>query len=203
MAQDFKLKINSGIKDFAEGFVAQLGPVMTMTMLHVGEQMRESLAESTIQILSKNPKGRLAASWTPGPVKTAAGKWTINVTSPLPYAMIHETGGVIRPRRVKALAVPNREYSPIMRNQVALAPREFDAGRTKLKFYPPVTTSPGRLRGYLVDKNSGELAYTLMAFVKIKPTSYISKAVDTALPEIELVVEGALEAAKIAAARGA
>jgi len=42
-----------------------------------------------------------------------------------------------------------------------------------------------------------------MAFVKIKPTSYISKAVDTALPEIDLVIEGVLEAAKIAAARGA
>ena len=201
MAQDFKLKINSGIKDFAEGFVAQLGPVMTMAMLHAGEQMRESLGESTLQILSKNPKGRLAASWTPGPVKTSAGKWTISVTSPLPYAMIHETGGVIRPKRVKALAIPDRNYSPIIRNNAPIAPREFDPGRTLLEFKP--VRNPGRVRGLLVDVNTGERAYTLVAHSRIYPTSYISKAVDTALPEIELVVEGALEAAKIAAARGA
>jgi len=201
MAQDFKLKIDSGIKDFAEGFVAQLGPVMTMAMLHVGEQMRESLAESTIQILSKHPKGRLAASWTPGPVKTAAGKWTINVTSALPYAMIHETGGVIRPKRVKALAIPDRNYGPIIRNNAPIAPRDFDPGRTKLKFKP--VRNPGRVRGLLVDVNTEERAYTLVAHSRIYPTSYISKAVDTALPEIELVIEGVLEAAKIAAARGA
>ena len=202
MAQDFKLKIDSGIKDFAEGFVAQLGPVMTMAMLHVGAQMRESLAESTLQILSKNPTGRLAASWTPGPVKTAAGKWAVTVTSALPYAMIHETGGLIKPISPrKALAIPDRDYGPIIRNNAAIAPREFDPGRTLLEFKP--VRNPGRVRGLLVDVNPGERAYTLVAHSRIYPTSYISKAVDTALPENELVIEGVLEAAKIAAARGA
>jgi len=201
MADAFKVEINSNVSAFARKFTGALGAALTMGMLRAAEQMREALTESTIQLLKKNPTGRLAASWTPGPVKTAADKWTVSVTSPLPYAMIHETGGVIRPKRVKALAIPDRNYGPIIRNNAPIAPRDFDPGRTKLKFKP--VRNPGRVRGLLVDVNTEERAYTLVAHSRIYPTSYISKAVDTALPEIELVIEGVLEAAKIAAARGA
>lgn len=200
MADDFSVKIDDNIRKFAEKFADQLGPVLGMGMLQSADVMRQSIMESTASTLKKNPKGRLSNSWTIGPLVTSEGRFSVSVFSMVPYASIHETGGVIRPRRVKALAIPNRRYSPIIRNNAPIAPRDFDPGRTKLKFYPPVTTSPGRLRGYLVDKRTGELAYTLMAFVKIKPTSYISNAVDNALPEIKLTIEGVLEAAKVAAA---
>jgi len=200
MADAFKVEINSNVSAFARKFTGALGAALTMGMLRAAEQMREALTESTIQLLKKNPTGRLAASWTPGPLKTAEDRWAINVTSALPYALIHETGGVIRPKRVKALAIPDRKYSPIIRNNAALAPRDFDPGRTKLKFSP--VRSPGRVRGLLVDRITGERAYTLVAHSRIYPTSYMSKAVETALPEMEAEITAVLKAAKDAA-RGA
>ena len=129
-------------------------------------------------------------SWTVSPIKVASNAFEVDVFSRVPYAAIHETGGVIRPKRVKALAVPNRSYSPIMKNNAAIAPREYDPGRTLLKFYPAIM--PGKLRGYLVDKKTGQLAYTLMAHVKIKPTSYITKAIDEAVPSILEITGGAV-----------
>ena len=204
MAQDFSVKIDDNVRKFAAEFADQLGPVISIGMLQSADQMRNKLVQSTTKLLKKNPKGRLSNSWTPGPLITSEDKYSISVFSIVDYASIHETGGVIRPRRVKALAIPNRRYSPIMRNNAPIAPRDFDPGRTKLVFAPPVNKK-GRLRGYLLDKNENlsfvqRIAYTLMAHVRIKPTSYISLAVDSALPEIKLTMEGVLEAAMVKAA---
>ena len=116
----------------------------------------------------------------------------------VPYAAIHQWGGVIRPRRVKALAIPDRNYSPIIRNAAPIAPREFDPGRTRLRFRP--VRNPGRVRGLLVDKHTGERAYTLVSQSRIYPTSYMSLAVEDAIPEIHAEIVGVMEAAKVAAA---
>lgn len=59
-----------------------------------------------------------------------------------------------------------------------------------LKFYPAI--SPGRLRGYLVDKKTGQLAYTLMASVTIQATNYITKAIDEAMPSILEITGGVI-----------
>ena len=201
MAQDFSVKIDDNVRKFAEKFAAQLGPVISMGMLQAADQMRQSVAQSTTSLLNKNSKGKLSNSWTPGPLITSANKFSINVFSMVPYASIHETGGVIKPKRVKALAIPDRSYSPIMRNNAPIAPRDFDPGRTKLDFMP--VKNPGRIRGLLVDKDTGQRAYTLVASSKIYPTSYMSIAVEKALPEIKLTIEGVLEAAKVAAAGAA
>ena len=198
MAQDFSVKIDDNVRKFAEKFAAQLGPVLTMGMLQAADQMRQSVVQSTTSLLNKNPKGRLSNSWTVGPLITSSDRFSINVFSMVPYASIHETGGVIKPKRVKALAIPDRSYSPIIRNGSPIAPRDFDPGRTKLDFMP--VENPGRIRGLLVDKVTGKRAYTLVANSRIYPTSYMSIAVEKALPEIKLTIEGVLEAAKVAAA---
>ena len=190
MAEDFKLTIKDEYKEFATEFVERMGIQMPRKMLEAGHALNAHLAESTARNLNKHPTGALLRAWTVGPVKVGDKGFKVDVFNLLPYAMIQETGGVIRPKRVKALAIPNRDYSPIMRNQVGIAPRDYDPGRTLLKFYPAI--QPGKLRGYLVDKNTGQLAYTLMAHVRIKPTGYITEGVKAATPEIVEIIDNAV-----------
>ena len=190
MAKGFKLDINNEFSKFAAEFTDTLGAELGQKLVYAGQTMQYFLIESTIKNLRKNPKGTLSGGWTVGPIKMGENAFKVDVFNLVPYAAIHETGGVIRPKRVKALAVPNRDYRPIIKNNVAIAPREYDPGRTLLKFYPAV--SPGRLRGYLVDKKTGQLAYTLMASVTIKPTSYVTEAIDEAMPDILEITGGAV-----------
>jgi len=193
MAQGFKLDIENEFADFAEEFTDTLSAEMGKKLVFAGQVLQGVLKDSTSENLFKNPKGTLKRGWTVSPLKVGDKAFKVDVFNRVPYAAIHETGGVIRPKRVKALAVPNRDYRPIIKNGSPIAPREFDPGRTLLKFYPAIT--PGRLRGYLVDKNTGQLAYTLMASVTIKPTSYITEAIDAALPEILEITGGAVVSA--------
>ena len=190
MAQSFKLDVDNEFAEFAEEFTDALSAEMGQKLIFAAQVLQTVLQDSTSENLFKNPKGTLKRSWTVSPIKVASNAFEVDVFSRVPYAAIHETGGVIRPKRVKALAVPNRSYSPIMKNNAAIAPREYDPGRTLLKFYPAIM--PGKLRGYLVDKKTGQLAYTLMAHVKIKPTSYITKAIDEVVPSILEITGGAV-----------
>lgn len=182
MADEFEIDIGEEFESFAADAVKSLGKEIPLKMVEAGQLMQAELVISTSDILKKYSKGTLKRGWTVGPLRMAPGVYEVDVFNLVPYAAIHEEGGVIRPKRVKALAVPNRNYRPIIKNGSPIAPREFDPGRNLLKFYPAIT--PGRLRGYLVDKSTGELAYTLMASVTIKATGYISKAIETATPQI-------------------
>jgi hypothetical protein len=190
MAQGFKLDIDNEFAEFAGEFVKHLGVELPRNMILAGQALWNSLFESTSDNLHKHPTGTLKRGWTVGPLKVGNNGYKVDVFNRVPYAAIHETGGVIRPKRVKALAVPNRSYRPIMRNNAAIAPREYDPGRTRLKFYPAIM--PGKVRGYLVDKTTGELAYTLMAHVRIKPTSYVTEAIENAMPAVLEITGGAL-----------
>ena len=182
MAKEFEMDIGEEFETFAAEAVEKLGKEIPLKMVQAGQLMQAELVMSTSSILKKYSKGTLKRGWTVGPLRMGDGSYEVDVFNLVPYATIHEEGGVIRPKRVKALAVPNREYRPIIKNGSPIAPREFDPGRNLLKFYPAVI--PGRLRGYLVDKSTGELAYTLMASVTIKPTGYITKAIEIATPQI-------------------
>jgi hypothetical protein len=193
VAKGFKLDIDNEFAEFAGEFVDTLGVEVASSLLFAGQVLQNVLKDSTSENLFKNPKGTLKKGWTVGPLKVGEKAFKVDVFNRVPYAAIHETGGVIRPKRVKALAVPSRDYRPIIKNGSPIAPREFDPGRTLLKFYPAIT--PGRLRGYLVDKNTGQLAYTLVTSVKIKPTSYVTEAIDTAMPEILEITGGAVVSA--------
>lgn len=190
MAQNFKIDIDENVSEFAKKFVEKMGPQLAQNLMLAGEELRAEVALSTRENLNKRPKGRLLQSWTVGPLKVGDNSYGVDVFSRVPYAAIHETGGVIRPKRVKALAIPNRDYRPIIKNDVAIAPRDYDPGRTILKFYPAI--QPGRLRGYLVDKKTGELAYTLMASVTIKPTGYLTEALKNAIPGMLEIVGGSV-----------
>jgi len=190
MAKGFKLEIDNEFSKFAEEFTDALGAELGQKLAHAGQVLQNVLQDSTSENLFKNPKGTLKKGWTVGPIKMGENAFKVDVFNLVPYAAIHETGGVIRPKRVKALAVPNRDYRPIIKNGSPIAPREFDPGRTLLKFYPAI--SPGRLRGYLVDKRTGQLAYTLMASVTIKPTNYVTEAIDEATPAILEITGGAV-----------
>ena len=205
MAADFKVTFDDNVRVFARDFVDQLGPVATMAMIQSANQVVTQLASTIETTLNKNSKGTLKQNWKPGPLMVSGKLYRIEVVNPLPYARIHETGGVIRPKRVKALAIPNRKYSPIIRNGVPIAPREFDPGRTKLDFFP--ARRAGKTIGYLVDKggvgaNLQKIAYSLVPSVTIKATGYMSNSVEKALPEIEMVFEDALNAAMVAASKG-
>ena len=186
MAETFTLDVGDGFKNFAADALKKLDAEFPSKLLEAGVELQSELILSTSSILKKHSQGTLKRGWRVSPVRTGAGGLEVDVTNEVPYALIHEEGGVIRPKRVKALAVPNRSYRPIIKNGAPISPRDFDPGRTILKFYPAII--PGRLRGYLVDKDTGQLAYTLMASVTIKPTGYITKAIETATPRIvELV----------------
>ena len=193
MAQGFKLDTKNEFEEFAKEFTDAVGVEMGRKALFAGQVLQGILQDSTSNILKKNPKGTLKRGWTVGPLQLSEKNFKVEVFNLVPYAMIHETGGVIRPKRVKALAVPNRDYRPIIKNGSPIAPREFDPGRTILKFYPAI--SPGRLRGYLVDKKTGQLAYTLMASVTIKATGYISKAIEEAEPHMVEILGDAVDLA--------
>lgn len=193
MAKGFKLDIDNEFAEFAGEFADTLGVEVASSLLFAGQVLQNVLKDSTSENLFKNPKGTLKHGWTVGPLKVGEKAFKVDVFNRVPYAAIHETGGVIRPKRVKALAVPNRDYRPIIKNGSPIAPREFDPGRTLLKFYPAKTQ--GRLRGYLVDKNTGQLAYTLVTSVTIKATNYISKAIEEAAPHMAEILGDAVDLA--------
>jgi len=198
MAKGFKLDIDNEFAEFAGDFADTLGVEVANSLLFAGQVLQGVLMGSTSDNLKKNPKGTLKNSWTVGPLKVGDKAFKVDVFSLVPYAAIHETGGVIRPKRVKALAIPNRRFRKIIKNGVPIAPREYDPGRTRLEFAPAL--NPGRLRGYLLDAESDlpfvqRIAYYLFANVTIKPTSYITKALKKATPEILEITGGAVVSA--------
>jgi len=190
MAQDFAVEIDDKFQEFAVKAVSAIGVGLPIKMVQAAQVLQAELVISTSSILKKYSKGTLKRGWTVGPLRMESDTYAVDVFNMVPYAAIHEEGGVIRPKRVKALAVPNRDYRPIIKNGSPIAPRDFDPGRNLLKFYPAIM--PGKLRGYLVDKDTGELAYTLMAHVRIKPTGYISKGLEMAEPQMVEMVGDAL-----------
>jgi hypothetical protein len=194
----FNVEVTDEYRDYAEKLVDRLGPELVDNMLEAGDVLRSHLAEMTKNVLNgrgtkfagRFPTGQLMQGWTRGAIKTSDNSFKVDVFNRVPYALIHEEGGVIHPKRVKALAIPNYEYRLIVRNGVAVAPREYDPGRTILKFVP--AKSPAKTRGYLIDKNTDELAYTLVASVRIKPTSYITRGIKAAMPDIEEIIDNAV-----------
>jgi len=192
MADDFSIEVDKELKEFSDNALNNISSMFPLKIVEAAQELQSELILSTSETLKKYSQGTLKRAWKISAARTSPSGLEIDVTNAVPYALIHEEGGVIRPKRVKALAVPNRNYRPIIKNGIPIAPREFDPGRNLLKFQPP--KKAGRI-GYLVDIKTGELAYTLMASVKIKPTGYIKKALDRAAPRItELLGEGMVTA---------
>ena len=134
--------------------------------------------------------GALSGSWEVALVSSSPGSFTFGVFSDLPYAGIHEDGGVIRPVRAKALAMP---LTPKARK---MGPREWPED---LLQYVPVNRNPvvGLLALKGKGKRKGKAQYLLLKQAKIKPTGYIKAAQTSAVPKVaEHLADTMLEAVR-------
>jgi len=161
------VKVESNLQAFASKFgirlTRQLISDSKTVLQHVSGNIRTEINAWTSRT-SERKTGALARSFRPG-VMQRGGAIEMGVYSDLPYARIHETGGVITPKNGKYLTIP---ISPTARLKAA---REW----TNLKFvhHPPhnpvlATTTKG---GKVIKPH-----YILVKSVKITPKKYITKA---------------------------
>ena len=143
-----------------------------------GFMVQRELIESTKRHVNSSglSTGALSGSWEVAMVSQSPRAFTFGVFSDLPYAKIHDTGGIIRPVRAKALAMP---LTPKARK---MGPREWPEG---LLNYVPVNRNP--VVGLLALKSArgkGKSQYLLLKESKIKSTGYIQSAKEAALPKV-------------------
>jgi hypothetical protein len=167
MAADFTAKMDtSSIEAFARGFVEKYGADITMKMVESAKVMQRTLQDSTGRLLEKG------------------------TGSQLPYALIHDRGGVIKPSRAKALAIPNDDNTAFFSgfNKVLPSPstlRSLAPEKSKVLWLDKKT-------GTLKD-DKGQVAYFLRRSVRMPPKYYIGAAVKEALPEIHEIFDGLVE----------
>ena len=128
--------------------------------------------------------GALSGSWEFALVSASPGTFTFGVFSDLPYAQIHDTGGIIRPVRAKALAVPMTSRARKM------GPREWPAD--KLRYIPIDGGSIVALLALRGRKGRGNTQYLLMKEVDLSGTGYIRKARRSAIPKVSEYLSNAL-----------
>lgn len=124
-------------------------------------RMLQTKIEREIDKWAENPTGNLAKSFA---IVTRArgGNVTASVQSDAPYAYIHETGGIIRPRNGKYLTIP-------MTPEARARPARAWGGRL---FVP-------RGKRYLASKQGRGIKpqFALVKQSRIRPKRYLSKAV--------------------------
>lgn len=128
--------------------------------------LQAEIQRSTASRLAKDPTGALLRSWEvevrPVGDRVVEG----GVTSALPYARIHDEGGIVRPKRGRFLAIPQRGVAR------GLMPRHD---------LTPMRAIPTRKGGYLlIDVASGRVRYVLVREVRIPATHYVRLAVEAA-----------------------
>ena len=204
MAADFEAKMDtSSVEAFARDFVKKYGAGVTNALIESAQIMQRQLQDSTSRILEKGRHtGRLRDSWKPSGVYfTGSDEASIDVVSTdpqtgtqLPYALIHDRGGVIRPTRAKALAIPNEGNTAFFSGFNKNLPSPSD-----LRAFAPMKSDLlwlDKKTGTLKD-DKGQVAYFLRRSVKMPARWYIREAVKQALPEIHQVfdelVENAIE----------
>lgn len=187
MAGDFSAKMDtSGVDAFARSFVQRYGAKVTDALIDSAFDMQRELRTKTKTVLEKGDHtGTLRRSWQPGAVYfPETDEASIDVVSidpqtgtQIPYALIHDRGGVITPKRAKALAIPNRDS-------------DFFTGSNK-DFPSPTKLTPDKYKLLWLDKETGTLkddkgqvAYFLRRSVKMPARYYIRDAVKAAIPQI-------------------
>ena len=191
MADEFTAKMDtSSIDAFARGFVKKYGEDVTKALVDSGLEMVAHLQDGTRSKLMKGPHtGALLRSWKMGGVYFAGSdEASVDVISDLPYALIHDRGGVIKPTRAKALAIPNHD-SAFFRgsNRDFPSPRDLPADKNRLLWLDKDT-------GTLKD-DKGQVAYFLKRSVKMPARYYIRDSVKAALPEILAIFDELVESA--------
>lgn len=154
------------------------------------ETIQAEVVRSTMTRLAKDPTGQLARSWEVV-VSVADGKVDGAVRTDVPYARIHEEGGVIRPTSGSYLAIPLRP--PIPRGARGMMPRNDP---TPMRAW---RSRRGNLLLWDVAQTPPEPRYLLRREVTIPATHYIRIGVETSTPDAHgafiAVVETALERA--------
>ena len=150
------------------------------SVAQAGFLVQRELIESTKRNVNKSghSTGALSGSWEVAFVSARPGSFTFGVFSDLPYAQIHDTGGIIKPVRAKTLAVP------VTAKARKMGPREWPEG---MLHYVPVNRNP--VVGLLAIKSKNVdrrmlTRYLLLKQSKIKPTGYIRSAKEAAIPKV-------------------
>ena len=161
---------------YFKGAKKRIPIVFESNVFEAAEMLAIHLDKATRFILYRNPTGTLANSWN----AVLNSRVSAGAYSSLPYAAIHETGGVIRPSRAKALAVP---LTRAARN--AGSPRNMSG----LKFIPGSGYGGGPPRLW-----NGQDQYVLLKSVTIPGRGYITLAAQTSEKDIEKILKkGAFE----------
>ena len=195
MAADFDAKMDtSSVEAFARDFVKKYGAGVTNALVESAQIMQRQLQDSTSRILEKGRHtGRLRDSWEPtGVYFTGSDEASIDVISDVPYALIHDRGGVIRPTRAKSLAIPNEGNKAFFSGFNKNLPSPSD-----LRAFAPMKSDLlwlDKKTGTLKD-DKGQVAYFLRRSVKMPARWYIREAVKQALPEIHQVFDELVESA--------
>ena len=175
------------IEKFAEDFVKNYGPAVSTALGRSAETVRSAIVRNIRISLSRDSKGELARSWVSSAVYFNEEKQaSIDVSSPLDYAMIHDAGGVIYPSRAKALAIPNKENTRFF----GVVNRDFKS--------PSLLTASQNAELWLDKKTGtlkdgkGKVAYFLKYSVTMPARWYVRNAVTDSLEEVQGVFEEAV-----------
>jgi hypothetical protein len=114
---------------------------------------------------------------------TKGGYVNIHVWSDSPYAIIHEDGGEIRPRKARALAIPLTPEA-----KAAGSPRNFPG-----KLFRPNKRGKGKVKSNVLVVKGGPRGgaggvtkhYALVTRVRLRPRHYITKAAEKAAPKLK------------------
>lgn len=144
--------------------------------------LQAAVIRSTQTRLAKDPTGALARSWEIEIAVTSRGAQG-GVRSPLPYARIHNQGGIITPKRGRYLAIP-----------IGRTPRGMQAR------HDPTPLAAWRSRaGNLILWSTGngapEPRYVLKESVRIPATHYLDIAIRSAQDDAIRALEDAVSAA--------
>lgn len=138
-------------------------------------QIRREVAAWTSNT-STRKTGALARSFVPTLVKSDPRVIRAGSYSALPYARIHELGGVIRPRNARALAIP---LTPQARR---MSPRQFG----NLVYIHRKPRLP--ILAQVIGKGRIKPQYVLKFQVRISAKHYIARAQKSAAPGIEKII---------------
>jgi hypothetical protein len=131
----------------------------------------------------KKSTGTLANSFNAVPAIRKGQTITAGAYSPLPYAAIRETGGTIKPKNAKALAIPLTKGAKNVGSPKLWQP--YNA----LKYIPP--KSSDRTQGGILALKKGKSIkgqYALRGSVTQKGSGYLTWAQKHAGPEMDKVV---------------
>lgn len=140
------------------------------------EVVRKQAVLSVTDVLNQHPTGRLRSSIA---VKQDRTRLEARVGTKVVYGPIHEYGGIIKPVKAKALAIPIGDYKD---------------GPRKHKNLALASILKGQMLGLLVDKNTGKPQYVLRKSVRIPKRPWLRPAYQAAMPKIPRIFKGTLEA---------